>query len=91
MQRVSRLPLELGGGLRFVGDRFADNANQTKLLNYATVDVYGTYRLTERLMITARGNNLCNKAYVQWADTTYPTEAVLGAPRSFEVSLRSHF
>ena len=91
VQRVSRLPLELGGGLRFVGDRFADNANQTKLLNYATVDVYGTYRLTERLMITARGNNLCNKAYVQWADTTYPTEAVLGAPRSFEVSLRSHF
>jgi len=83
--------LELGGGLRFVGERFAENANQTKLLKYAAVELYGTYRLTERLMLTARGKNLFDKAYAQWADANYPTEVVLGAPRSFEVSLRSRF
>jgi iron complex outermembrane recepter protein len=89
--QIGRTPLELGGGLRFVGARYADNGNATKLLNYATVDVYGTYHFTERLALTGRGKNLFNKTYAQWADIYYPTEIVLGAPRSAEVSFTCRF
>ncbi len=89
--RIGRVPLEVGGGMRFVGERFADNGNLTKLQNYATVDVYGTYHFTERLALTARGRNLTNKTYAQWAEIYYPTEIVLGAPRSGEVAFTVRF
>ena len=91
LRRIKRTPLEVGGGLRFVGERFADNGNLTKLLSYGTVDVYGTYHFGERMAFTARGRNLFDKAYVQWADIFYPTEVVLGAPRSGEVEFTVKF
>jgi len=74
-----------------VGERYADNGNATKLLNYATLDAYGTYHFTERIALTARGRNLLDKAYAQWADIYYPTEIVLGAPRSGEVAFTFKF
>jgi iron complex outermembrane recepter protein len=88
---VAHTRLELGGGLRFVGARYADNGDTIKLANYGTVDVYGTYHLTERISLTARGRNLFDKAYAQWADIYYPSEIVLGAPRSGEVALAFKF
>jgi iron complex outermembrane receptor protein len=91
VRQIKRTPLEFGGGLRFVGQRYADNGNLTKLLSYGTVDVYGTYHFTERMAITARGRNLLDKAYAQWADIYYPTEIVLGAPRSGEVAFTFAF
>jgi iron complex outermembrane receptor protein len=91
LTRMGRVPLEVGGGMRFVGERFADNGNLTKLQSYATVDVYGTYHFTERLALTARGRNLTNKTYAQWADIYYPTEIVLGTPRSGEVAFTFRF
>jgi iron complex outermembrane receptor protein len=89
--RLYRLPLELGAGLRFVGGRYADNANQTQLYNYTTLDSYASYRVKERYTLTARGKNLTNKAYAQWADINYPSEVVIGAPRSFTVSFSGRF
>jgi iron complex outermembrane recepter protein len=91
LRQIGHTPLEVGGGLRFVGQRYADNGNLTKLLSYGTVDVYGTYHFTERMALTARGRNLTNKAYAQWADIFYPTEVVLGAPRSGEVAFTFKF
>lgn len=91
VRQIKHTPLEFGGGLRFVGQRYADNGNLTKLLSYGTVDVYGTYHFTERMAITARGRNLFDKAYAQWADIYYPTEIVLGAPRSGEVAFTFAF
>jgi iron complex outermembrane receptor protein len=88
---LARTHLEVGGGLRFVGERFADNGNLTKLQNYGTVDLYGTYHFTERLSLTGRVRNLFDKAYAQWADIFYPTEIVLGAPRSGEVAFTFKF
>jgi iron complex outermembrane recepter protein len=90
-RRVGSLALEVGGGWRFVGERFADNANQTKLFSYNTVDIYGIYHVTEKLAFTARGKNLLDKTYAQWADISYPSEIVLSSPRTFELSLTSHF
>jgi iron complex outermembrane recepter protein len=83
--------LEVGGGWRFVGERFADNGNATKLLSYSTIDIYATYHFTERLSLTGRGRNLFDKTYAQWADIYYPTEVVLGAPRSGEIAFTFKF
>jgi iron complex outermembrane receptor protein len=91
VRRLGKVPLELGGGLRFMGGRYADNANQTKLFNYSTFDIYGAYHLKERFALTARMKNLFDKAYAQWADVNYPPEIVLGAPRSFTVSFTGRF
>ena len=74
-----------------MGSRYADNGNATKLLNYGTVDVYGTYHFSEKFSVTARGRNLFNKTYAQWADIYYPTEIALGAPRSGEISFTCRF
>jgi iron complex outermembrane receptor protein len=91
VRRLGKVPLELGGGLRFMGGRYGDNANQTKLFNYSTVDIYGAYHIKERFALTARMKNLLDKAYAQWADVNYPAEIVLGAPRSFTVSFTGRF
>ena len=77
IRRIGTVPLELGGGLRFVGARYANNNNNIKLDNYATVDIYATYHFTEKLSFSARGKNLTDKAYASWADVNYPSEIVL--------------
>ncbi len=91
VRRIGNVPLELGAGWRFVGGRYADNGDQTKLLNYSTVDVYGEYHFTEKLSFTARGRNLFDKAFAQWADINYPSEIVLGAPRNYMISFNGRF
>jgi iron complex outermembrane recepter protein len=85
LRNVGGTGLELGGGLRFVGDRYGDSANQLGLRSYALADVYANYRVNPRLMLTSRISNLFNKAYAQWADIFYPTEVLLGSPRRFEI------
>lgn len=91
VHKFGRVPLEIGGGLHFEGSRFGDNANQSKLYNYATFDAYGSYRIGERIKITARGKNIFDKAYAQWGDIYYPPEIVLGAPRSYTLSFTGRF
>ena len=88
---VGDLPLELGGGVKYVGSRFADNSNTVKMDSYTLVSFYAAYELTAKLTLTARVNNALDKAYAQWGDVYYPTEVMLGAPRSFELSLIGHF
>ena len=90
-RRIGTLPLEVGAGLRYLGARFANNQNDITLSNYATLDVYATYHLKERFDFSARGKNLINKAYASFADIYYPSEVVLGAPRSYMVSFNGHF
>jgi iron complex outermembrane receptor protein len=85
------VPLEVGAGLRYVGDRFGNTANSLLLKRYTLVDLYATYRLNKNLSLTARVNNATNKAYAQWADVNYPTQIQLGAPVSYEIGLVAHF
>jgi iron complex outermembrane recepter protein len=87
VRHVGGTPLELGGALRFVGDRYGDSANQLALKSYALADLYANFRVNTRLMLTSRVSNVFNKAYAQWADIFYPTEVLLGSPRRFEIGL----
>ena len=91
VSHIGGMPLELGGGLRFVGERQANTANDLQLQSYALVDLYSSYRLRGGLLLTARVNNAFDKAYARWADIFYPTEVILGAPRGFEVGIVGRF
>lgn len=88
---VAKLPLDIGGDVRYVGNRAGSFDNSLQLSDYELVDIYASYHLTKELDITGRVNNLLNKTYVSWADTNYPTEVVLGRPRFFEVDLHVGF
>ena len=89
--QVGGLPLELGGGVRYVGEREGNTAGTLKLDKYALVDLYATYSLTPRVSLTGRINNAFDKAYVGWADIYYPSEVMLGKPRSYDLSLNVKF
>lgn len=91
VQRVAGLPLEAGGGVKYVGKRYGNTANDLVLKPYATGIVYATYALTPRLSLTGRINNVWNKTFVQWADIYYPNQVMLGEPRRAEISLLARF
>ncbi len=55
--------------------------------NYTLVNLYASYHLSRHALLTARVDNLFDKAYAQWVDIYYPSQALLGAPRYFELSL----
>jgi outer membrane receptor protein involved in Fe transport len=72
---------------------FPDDA--TTLLAYTTADVYTFVDIPgrdllrpeiENLRLGFRVRNLTNVVYAQWADTTYPEQALLGAPCTYEVT-----
>lgn len=88
---VGGLPLELGAGIRHVGDRYGDTANSLTLKSYTVLDLYATYALSKSVRITGRVGNATNKAYAQWADVNYPAQVLLGAPRSYELGVTVRF
>ena len=87
LRNIGNLPLEIGGGVRYIGKRPGNTANTLILDDYALVNAYVSYQLKPGMLVTARGNNLFNKAYAQWADIYYPTELMLGQPRYWELGL----
>ncbi len=89
--RVGNVPLDFGAGLRFIGSREAGLPNNVKLESYKIVDLYASYELSPRTLITGRVNNALDKAYANWADIFYPSEVMLGPPRTFEVSIVGRF
>lgn len=91
VSQVAGLPLELGAGVKYVADRFGDNANTLIQRNYALVDLYGTYAITPKWSVTGRVANAFNKAYAQWVDVNYPTQVQLGSPVTYEISVAAKF
>jgi iron complex outermembrane recepter protein len=84
---VGGLPLELGGGARYIGTRPGNTSNTLVLENYTLLDLYASYELESGVLLTGRVNNLLDKEYVQWADIYYPNQVMLGEPRYFELSI----
>jgi iron complex outermembrane receptor protein len=87
-------PVEFGGSVRHVGNRYLFPDDATTLLAYATADVYTFVDIPgrdlwrpeiENLRLGFRVRNLTNVVYAQWADSTYPDQVLLGAPRTYEV------
>jgi iron complex outermembrane receptor protein len=87
VRHVAGLPLEIGGGVRYLGNRPGNTANTLTLEKYVLVNGYASYEVRPGVLLTGRVNNLFNKTYAQWADIYYPTEVLLGQPRYFELGV----
>lgn len=87
------LPVEIGGLVRHVGDRFNFQDNLVTMNAYtifdafAFVDIPKAYFPTvDQTRISFRVKNLTNKLYAAWGDPGYTDQIILGAPRSYEVA-----
>jgi iron complex outermembrane receptor protein len=87
VRNVATLPLEIGGGVRYIGNRPGNTANTLILEHYALFNSYASYEVKPGVLVTGRVNNLFNKAYAQWADIFYPTELMLGQRRYWELGI----
>jgi iron complex outermembrane recepter protein len=87
VRNVASLPLEIGGGVRYIGNRPGNTANTLILEHYALFNSYASYEVKPGILVTGRVNNLFNKAYAQWADIFYPTELMLGQRRYWELGI----
>ncbi|WP_128970578.1 TonB-dependent receptor [Bradyrhizobium tropiciagri] len=90
-----RWPVEIGGSVRHVGQRFLAPDNLTMMLPYTTgdlfafVDVPGRdlwWQGLEKMRVSFRVRNVTNTLYAAWSDPGYPDQVYLGAPRTFELS-----
>ncbi len=99
-QGLAGMPLEVGGSARYVGDRFANNANSITMTSYALADVYAAWT-HRQLRVTARIDNLTDTAFASWSDIfylgqnspsfLYANQLMIGPPRQFSVMLQVGF
>ncbi|MDP9012913.1 MAG: TonB-dependent receptor [Pseudomonadota bacterium] len=87
VRHIGGLPLEIGGGVRYLSNRPGNTANTLILDKYALINGYASYEVKPGVLVTGRVNNLFDKAYAQWADIYYPSEVILGQPRYWELGV----
>ncbi len=88
---VAALPLEIGGGVQYVGDRSGDYANDERLIGYVLLNAYATYSITPKIDVSVRGENLGDRTFAQATDVNYEHQITLGRPRYVEVDVRARF
>jgi len=93
-----RWPVEIGGSVRHVGNRFLYEDDATIMDAYTTVDAYAFVDIPGRdfgrpditsMRLTFRVRNLTNAVYAAFSDPGYPDQVYLGDPRTYE--LAAHF
>ncbi|WP_045007544.1 TonB-dependent receptor [Bradyrhizobium sp. LTSP857] len=87
------LPVEIGGSVRHVGDRFNFQDNLVIMNAYTIFDAFAFVDIpkayfpgVDQTRISFRVKNLTNKLYAAWGDPGYTDQIILGAPRSYEVA-----
>jgi iron complex outermembrane receptor protein len=90
-----RWPVEFGGSVRYVGNRYLFEDDATTMLAYTTADVYAfvdipgkdlPWQGLDRMRVRFRVRNLTNALYAAWADPGLQDQVLLGAPRTYELS-----
>jgi iron complex outermembrane receptor protein len=89
-----RFPVEIGGSVRHVGNRFLSEDNLTTMNAYTTADLYAFVDVPGRewgqpennLRIGFRVRNVTDRVYAAYSDSGYPDQFYLGAPRTYELS-----
>jgi iron complex outermembrane receptor protein len=56
--------LSVAGGIRYIGERYGDNANAYELDSVALVDLAAKYKVTEKATLAVNLNNLTDETYV---------------------------
>ncbi|MGB7099119.1 MAG: TonB-dependent receptor, partial [Xanthobacteraceae bacterium] len=91
-------PVEIGGSVRHVGNRYLYEDDATTMDAYTTADVYAFVDIPGRdfgrpeigkVRITFRVRNVTNAVYAAFSDPGYPDQVYLGNPRTYEVA--AHF
>lgn len=77
-------------GLRYVGRRYADNANTLALPSYTTTDLALRWDVDKDTTLVARGYNVFDKAYFTSAYYS-PTQWLYGEGRRFELTVNHRF
>jgi iron complex outermembrane receptor protein len=85
-------PVEVGGSLRHVGNRYLFDDNQVIMDSYTVADAYmfmdidrlSLFPTMDSTRLSLRVRNLTNRVYAAWSDPGYPDQVYLGAPRSVE-------
>jgi iron complex outermembrane receptor protein len=77
-------------GLRYVGQRFGDNANSDakRLPAYTLVDAVVSWNVNPKTTLSLIGRNLTNRVY---ATSAYSTQWILGTSRSLELVAQMRF
>ncbi|WP_245286874.1 TonB-dependent receptor [Bradyrhizobium sp. Tv2a-2] len=90
-----RWPVEVGGSVHHVGQRYLFEDDLTAMLPYTTADLFAFVDIpgrdlwwqgVEKMRVTFRVRNITNTVYAVWSDPGYPDQVYLGAPRTFELS-----
>jgi iron complex outermembrane receptor protein len=90
-----RWPVEVGGSIRHVGQRYLFEDDMTAMLPYTTADLFAFVDIPgrdlwwdglEKMRVTFRVRNVTNALYAQFSDPGYQDQVYLGAPRTFELS-----
>ena len=99
-RNIAGTPFEVGGSIRHVGDRFANNANTIELKAYTLTDLYVAWN-SDNYRVTARVDNVADEDFVEWSDRfylgnndpsfIYANQLLLGAPRMWSVILQAAF
>ncbi|MEM7080299.1 MAG: TonB-dependent receptor [Pseudomonadota bacterium] len=97
---LTEIPLTFGAALRYVDDRYGDNANNINLKSYSLIDAFASWK-HNNITVSARVNNATDEEYVSWADVfylgqndpsfIYANQLLLGSPRTYEVSVGVSF
>ena len=86
----SPIPFDVGAAWRYVGDRYNDAANTVRLHAYMTADAWISVPY-KQFVVTLRGSNLFDKTYGIFGSNFYPDQVLIGAPRTFELSVMARF
>ncbi|CAA0084334.1 Ferrichrome outer membrane transporter/phage receptor [BD1-7 clade bacterium] len=79
----------MSGGLRYVGERFADDENENELPSYTIYDASVRWAVTDDLQLSLLGKNLSDdKNYIL---APYGSQRILGEPRSAEFAVHFSF
>jgi len=64
--------LTIGGGVRYIGETYGDDANTVKVPSYTVFDAAVSYKVTENVKLSVNATNLFDRKYV--ASSYYGTE-----------------
>lgn len=81
----------VGGGINYVGDRFANPGNTVTLPSYVVVDAMAQYRIGKATTVQLNLRNLFDRNYIVSAHGSSPNLNLPGAPRNVTVTLRHSF
>ncbi|MGP1716174.1 MAG: TonB-dependent receptor [Methylophilus sp.] len=75
---------EAGVGARYVGKRYADNANAITMDSYTVYDASAAWNINRQITVRANLRNLTDKFYAALAYGN--TQQIIGAPRQLELT-----